>query len=86
MRTKREGIVLVSIFTLLFLSSIVLAVDCPIPDTGQTKCYDADGNEIIPCPQLGEPFYGQDANYAPCNPHSYTMLSGGFLQEQSHFW
>jgi len=48
--------------------------DIRIPDTGQTKCYDADGNEIIPCPNPGEPFYGQDANYAPCNPHSYTKL------------
>ncbi|MDM8538856.1 hypothetical protein QUF70_19035 [Desulfobacterales bacterium HSG17] len=28
----------------------------PIPDTGQTKCY--DNEKEIPCPQPGEPFYG----------------------------
>jgi len=72
MRTKKEGIVLVTLFSVLFLSSIVLAVDCPIPDTGQTKCY--DHTQEIVCPRPGEPFYGQDANYAPCNPHSYTKL------------
>ncbi len=43
-----------------------------LPDTGQTKCY--DNSEEIPCPQPGESFYGQDANYAPCKPHSYTKL------------
>jgi len=62
------------------LSSIALAVDCPIPDTGQTKCYNADGNEINPCPSLGEDFYGQDANYAPCNPQSYTKFGYGGIE------
>ena len=32
----------------------------PIVDTGQTNCYDDDGNEIL-CPEKGEEFYGQDA-------------------------
>ena len=32
-----------------------------LPDTGQTTCY--DNTNVIPCPQSGEPFYGQDANY-----------------------
>ncbi len=34
----------------------------PLPDTGQTKCYDTEGNEIT-CPSPGQPLYGQDANY-----------------------
>jgi hypothetical protein len=34
-----------------------------LPDTGQTTCYDNDGNGIT-CPAPGEPFYGQDAHYA----------------------
>ncbi len=34
----------------------------PLPDTGQTKCYDTKGNEIT-CPSPGQPLYGQDANY-----------------------
>jgi hypothetical protein len=32
-----------------------------LPDTGQTKCY--DNTKEIPCPQPGEAFYGQDAQY-----------------------
>jgi len=44
----------------------------PMPDTGQTICYDAAGN-VITCPQPGEAFYGQDAQYA--GPvRSYTKL------------
>jgi len=42
-----------------------------IPDTGQTQCYDNESE--IPCPQSGEPFYGQDGNYT-INPPSYTKL------------
>ena len=80
MRTKKEGIVLVTLFALLFLSSIAWAVDCPIPDTGQTKCYDIDSE--ITCPNPGEDFYGQDAQYS-CNPQSYTMLLGGMMVQDN---
>jgi hypothetical protein len=44
------------------------------PDTGQTKCY--NDTVEIPCPQQGEPFYGQDAQYeGPAR--SYTKLADG---------
>ena len=33
----------------------------PVPDTGQSKCYNATVE--IPCPSSGQPFYGQDAQY-----------------------
>ena len=33
-----------------------------VVDTGQTTCY--DNSKEISCPQPGEPFYGQDAQYA----------------------
>jgi len=66
------------IFAAFFLSSIAWAVDFPIPDTGQTKCYDY-GSEIT-CPSLGQPFYGQDAQYS-CNPHSYTDLGNGIVRD-----
>ena len=46
----------------------------PIPDTGQTKCYDEAGN-AIPCPVPGQALYGQDANYS-INLSSYTKLDG----------
>ena len=42
--------------------------------TGQTRCYDME--KEIPCPKEGEPFYGQDAQYAEmgkCFPRSYTI-------------
>ena len=42
--------------------------------TGQTKCFDME--KEIPCPKGGEPFYGQDAQYAEigkCLPRSYTI-------------
>ena len=59
----------------------------PVPDTGQQKCYDAEGNEIDPCPQSGEPFYGQDANYV-INPMSYTKLdaNGKELKDDAAEW
>jgi hypothetical protein len=41
-----------------------------IPDTGQILCYDADHS--IPCPEPGEPFYGQDANYQIHRPDYET--------------
>ena len=58
---------------MLVLPCLASAVDCPIPDTGQTKCYDDFGNEIDPCPSPGQPFYGQDGSYN-INPQSYTKL------------
>jgi len=69
---------------LLVLPATVLA--WPVPDTGQTTCYDAAGN-VIPCPQPGEAFYGQDGNYT-INPPSYTKLdaSGNDLPESAASW
>ena len=46
--------------------------------TGQTKCY--DNEKEIPCPKAGEPFYGQDANYAEngsCLPQNFTIKHYG---------
>ncbi len=50
----------------------------PFPDTGQTKCY--NNTVEIPCPQTGEPFYGQDAQYQPRLPRSYTKLGYGGVE------
>ncbi len=57
----------------------------PLPDTGQTKCYDND--EEIPCPEPAEDFYGQDANYL-INPPSYTKLdaNGNDLADSATSW
>ena len=59
-------------FLILFLLIPFINVQAyPIPDTGQTKCYN-DSVEIA-CPAQGQPFYGQDGSYT-INPHSYTKL------------
>ncbi len=68
---------------IFLLCALLMVLPCfvfagTLPDTGQTKCYDTAGNEIIPCPSPGQSFYGQDAQY-PCNRHSYTSLSGGIM-------
>ena len=59
--------------------------DSPLPDTGQTKCY--DNEKEISCPQPGEDFYGQDAHY-PINPQSYTKLDaqGNDLPDDAAEW
>ena len=47
--------------------------------TGQTKCY--DNEHEIPCPKAGEPFFGQDAQYAEarkCIPQNFTIKSYEF--------
>ena len=62
-------------WVVMFLMFIAgTATSGPVPDTGQTKCYDAAGTEIT-CPTEGQPFYGQDGNYV--KERSYTVLSGG---------
>jgi hypothetical protein len=57
----------------------------PIPDTGQTKCY--NNTTEIPCPTPGEAFYGQDGNYST-NPQSYTKLDaiGNALPDSATSW
>ncbi len=97
MDTHRQGYYRISfsvlhffLFTvaiLLFSSNCVNAGQWPIPDSGQTTCYDDQGNVIDPCPSPGEPFYGQDANYS-INPRSYTKLDdyGNDLPVTATFW
>jgi len=69
---------------LLTLPSMTLAGS--LPDTGQTKCYDADGVEIDPCPSPGEDFYGQDTQYTYLQ--SYTKLdeNGYALPHEAPEW
>lgn len=61
----------------------------PVPDTGQTTCYDDEfvGNVLNPCPSPGEALYGQDAQYS-FNPPSYTKLdaSGNDLPVNAADW
>ena len=64
-----------------------MALATPLPDTGQTKCYDDEGTEINPCPSSGQDFYGQDGSY-DINAQSYTKLdaNGDDLPEEATEW
>ncbi|MCX5632359.1 MAG: DUF1566 domain-containing protein [Phycisphaerae bacterium] len=76
-----------AIFTaILFLGSVMVShaqsqktEQCPalsycVVSTGQTKCYD-NHSEISP-PKLGQPFYGQDAQFQR-HPSSYSLIADG---------
>ena len=54
-------------------------LDYKINETGQTKCYDTDGNEIEP-PAPGEPLYGQDAQF-PGNPFNFQDNGDGTVTD-----
>jgi Protein of unknown function (DUF1566) len=51
----------------------------PIVDTGQDQCFD---NQVrIPCPALGQPFFGQDAQH-PKHPASYRDHGDGTITDR----
>ncbi|MFZ5798652.1 MAG: DUF1566 domain-containing protein [Thermodesulfobacteriota bacterium] len=57
------------------------------PDTGQTLCYDGVGTVLNPCPAPGQPFYGQDAQYAgPGRSYAKLDASGNDLPESVTSW
>lgn len=72
------------LLTFFLYASIAFAA--PVPDTGQTKCFDVSGNEIS-CPSPGQALYGQDANYT-INSMSYTKLdsNGNDLPDSATSW
>ena len=76
----------VSTFSFIILMVTAVAWAAPVPDTGQTKCYNVAGN-VITCPSPGQALYGQDANYS-INPMSYTKLdgSGNALSDSATSW
>lgn len=84
------------VFLILFLLLGVFTTSSSawvVPDTGQTKCYieNLPGNPgrwiVGSCPQLGEPCYGQDAQYT-FNPPSFTKLDspGNDLPQDAESW
>ena len=70
-----------AIVVMFVLPSACFGFANPIPDTGRTLCYDDGTLGVIPCPQHGQPFYGQDAQFGP-NTHSYTDNGDGTLTRQ----
>jgi hypothetical protein len=75
-----------SAFGLIILMVATTSWAAPVPDTGQTKCYDIKGNAII-CPSPDQAIYGQDANFC-IYPMSYSKLddSGVSLQDSAASW
>lgn len=75
---------------LVFISfSGLSAGEYKLPDTGQHTCYDDEGN-VIDCPNSGEPFYGQDAQYQGPEPSyqdngdgTVTDLNTGLMWQQA---
>ena len=56
--------------------ALCLAESYTLPDTAQTQCYDRSAE--IPCPNPGEPFYGQDGNYQE-PPPAYGLSQNGLV-------
>ena len=77
MKAHTHGLIVVLAGS-LSTSGLIAAVSYPIVDTGQTKCYD-NRNEIVP-PKPGQPFYGQDAQYAGNSP-SYRDNGDGTISD-----
>lgn len=82
---ERKGSIMIIAVILSCLGIARFAGAWPIPDTGQTVCYNNETD--IPCPKPGEPFYGQDGNYN-INPKSYTKLGegGAALPDSDSSW
>ena len=51
-----------------------------VVDTGQTTCYNSNGTAIS-CPSEGNPFYGQDAQFAGEN-FDYTAGGDGTVKRR----
>lgn len=84
----RAKIMMIFTIVVAFLQTPILfdsALASPVPDTGQTKCYDNDSE--ITCSSPGQDFYGQDAQYGT-NLQSYTKLdeNGNDLPDEATEW
>ncbi len=66
--------VLISLILMVITTVGVSAVDFTVVDTLQLMCYDEAGE--IPCPDPGNAFHGQDAQYDG-NPPVYTISGDG---------
>lgn len=73
--TVATTLAVLCIFTLILtVGRRTQAADYEVVDTGQDGCYDT--LQAIACPQAGESFYGQDAQYTGNHP-SYTLSGDG---------
>ena len=82
---KKLGCLFLIMPIVILLTSTVWSYPFPVPDTGQVTCYNSTNQ--ITCPQPGESFYGQDAQYS-FNPPSYVKLdeNGNELPGSATSW
>ncbi len=82
---ERVRVTIVTLITLFYIVTGKTYASHPWPDTGQSTCYNQYSS--IPCPQQGQPFYGQDAQYDGFQP-SYTKLdnNGTPLPDTANSW
>ncbi len=87
---KKKIILAIFIAMLLCGHSFAQNVSYKINATGQTTCYDGDGN-VINTPKEGDKLYGQDGNYLSGEPMSFkdngngtvTDLNTGLMWQQT---
>jgi hypothetical protein len=83
MKTRTRSTLTALAATLLLYSSAAHAL--PVPDTVQTKCYNATME--IDCPASGQAFYGQDGNYTtPARAYIKLDASGTALPDNAASW
>ncbi len=82
---KKFSLSVLTVLIILFSIAVPPVQSQPVPDTGQTNCYD-NSNEIS-CLSPGQAFYGQDSNYS-INTPSYTKLdsNGNALPVTATSW
>jgi hypothetical protein len=73
-----KKIIIVALVALLCVPFVQSRNGYSITDTGQNTCYNNSGK--IACPQPGNPFYGQDAQYSNVQP-SYTDNGDGTITD-----
>jgi hypothetical protein len=67
---------LIVLALLLVLPCVAFAVDFPIPDTVQTKCY--NNTAMITCPSSGEALDGPESSVqAPIRSHIPNLMRTG---------
>ena len=75
----KKKIMIIALLLLTVSGAVLAKITYPIVDTNQTKAFD-NQNEI-PLPKPGEPFYGQDANYAGNTPR-YKNNGNGTVSDR----
>ena len=72
---------LILLILMLLATSFLPTASAETPDTGQEYCYGESGGSI-PCPEPGDPLFGQDGNYRGTQP-SFVDNGDGTITDQN---